>query len=72
MSIYHDGNIDTDDSDHRALGERVLFHIPVEIGLRVDKHNSVSLFWDHTSNGGLNEEYNPGLDRVGVRYGYRF
>jgi lipid A 3-O-deacylase len=59
------------------LGTRVLFHIPVEIGLRFDEHNSVSLFWEHTSNAGLGhlgfgEDYNDGMDRVGIRYGYQF
>lgn len=70
-AAVHDGNLDSEDPNHRALGTRVLFHIPVEIGLRVDERNSVSLFWDHASNAGLNEE-NPGMDRVGIRYGYRF
>lgn len=71
-AAVHDGNIGPEDPDHRALGSRVLFHIPVELGVRVDERNSVSLFWDHTSNAGLNEDYNPGMDRVGLRYGYRF
>ena len=70
-AAVHDGNLGPEDPDHRALGTRVLFHIPVEVGLRIDEHNSVSLFWDHTSNAGLNEE-NPGMDRAGIRYGYRF
>jgi lipid A 3-O-deacylase len=70
-AAVHDGNLGPDDSDHRALGTRVLFHIPVELGVRVDEHSSISLFWDHASNAGLNEE-NPGLDRLGIRYGYRF
>jgi len=70
-AAVHDGNIGPEDPDHRALGSRVLFHIPVELGVRVDERNSVSLLWDHASNAGLNEE-NPGMDRVGLRYGYRF
>ena len=77
-AAVHDGNLGPEDPDRRALGTRVLFHIPVEVGLRFDEHNSVSLYWEHTSNAGLpflfdiGEEYNPGMDRIGVRYGYRF
>lgn len=76
-AAVHDGNLGPEDSDRRPLGTRVLFHIPVEVGLRVDERNSVSLYWEHTSNAwlyqfGLGEDYNPGMDRVGVRYGYRF
>jgi hypothetical protein len=55
----------------KALGSRVLFHIPVEIGLRFDDHNSLSVYFEHTSNG-YTQDFNEGLDRLGVRYGYRF
>ncbi len=67
----HDGTIDPTEADRKALGSRALFHIPFEIGYRLDRHNSVSLFFEHTSNAGL-ADYNEGLDRLGFRYGYRF
>jgi lipid A 3-O-deacylase len=50
---------------------RVLFHIPIEIGYRFDAHNSLSAYFEHTSNAFIVEP-NEGLDRLGVRYGYRF
>jgi hypothetical protein len=49
----------------------VLFHIPLEIGLRLDTRNSVSVYFEHVSNWDLATS-NEGLDAIGVRYGYRF
>ena len=49
----------------------MLFHIPAEIGYRLDTHNSVSVYFEHTSNA-YTATYNEGMDRIGVRYGYRF
>lgn len=70
-AAVHDGKLEPTEPDRKALGWRVLFHIPAEIGLRLDAHNSVSLYYEHTSNAYL-AEFNEGMDRLGVRYGYRF
>lgn len=70
-AAVHDGKLGPTEPDRKALGSRVLFHIPAEIGLRLDPHNSVSLYFEHTSNAYL-AEFNEGMDRFGVRYGYRF
>ena len=67
----HDGHTLPDSVSNKALGSRVLFHIPAEIGLRLDRHNSLSVYFEHTSNAWL-AKYNEGLDRVGIRYGYKF
>jgi hypothetical protein len=67
----HDGQLELDDLDRKALGSRVLFHIPLEVGLRFDAHNSLSAYFEHTSNGFI-VNTNEGLDRLGIRYGYRF
>lgn len=67
----HDGHTLPDSWQHKALGSRVLFHIPAELGYRLDAHNSISVYFEHTSNAWL-ARYNEGLDRVGLRYGYRF
>lgn len=67
----HDGVLDPTEIDRKALGSRALFHIPLELGVRLDPRNSLSLYFEHTSNAGL-ANYNEGMDRVGVRYGYRF
>ena len=67
----HDGNTTPTDIDRKALGSRALFHIPIEIGWRWDGHNSLSVYFEHISNG-YTQDYNEGLDSIGVRYGYRF
>jgi hypothetical protein len=70
-AAVHDGKLDPTEPDRKALGSRVLFHIPAEIGLRLDAHNSLSVYFEHTSNANL-AEFNEGMDRIGLRYGYRF
>ena len=70
-AAVHDGVLDPTEPDRKALGSRVLFHIPAEIGLRLDAHNSLSVYFEHTSNAYL-AEFNEGMDRIGLRYGYRF
>ncbi len=70
-AAIHDGHLDPDALDRKALGSRVLFHIPAEIGWRWDGHNSISLYFEHVSNG-YTQRYNEGLDAIGIRYGYKF
>ncbi len=67
----HDGHTLPDSWNHKALGSRVLFHFPAELGYRLDSHNSISIYFEHTSNAWL-AKYNEGLDRIGLRYGYKF
>ncbi|MBS0244414.1 MAG: acyloxyacyl hydrolase, partial [Proteobacteria bacterium] len=67
----HDGKLEPTDADRKALGSRLLFHFPVELGYRFDGHSSISVYFEHISNG-YTQAYNEGLDAIGVRYGYRF
>jgi hypothetical protein len=67
----HDGQLKLENWDEKALGSRVLFHIPAEIGYRFDAHNSLSAYFEHMSNA-YTVDPNEGMDRLGVRYGYRF
>jgi lipid A 3-O-deacylase len=69
-AAVHDGSLH-ERGDRKALGSRVLFHVPLELGWRFDRHNSVSLYFEHVSNAGLADE-NEGMDNLGLRYGYRF
>jgi lipid A 3-O-deacylase len=57
--------------DRKWLGSHILFHPTAEIGLNLDPHNSVSVYFEHMSNANL-ADYNEGMDDIGVRYGYRF
>ena len=70
-AAVHNGEIDANDPFRKALGSRVLFHFPAEIGWRWDGHNSLSIYFEHISNG-YTQDYNEGLDSIGLRYGYRF
>ena len=70
-AAIHDGNLDASDPNRKALGSRLLFHIPAELGYRLDEQNSLSVYFEHFSNGYTQDE-NEGMDRIGVRYGYRF
>jgi hypothetical protein len=70
-AAVHNGQTELDDLDKKALGTRLLFHIPAEMGFRFDNHNSVSVYFEHHSNANTSD-INEGLDRLGVRYGYRF
>lgn len=67
----HDGKLHLHHSDRKALGSRVLFHIPVEIGYRFNAKGSLSIFFDHVSNAYL-ATANEGMDTLGGRLGYRF
>lgn len=70
-AAVHNGELDASEPDRKALGSRVLFHFPFELGLRLDQHQSVSIYFEHTSNAWL-ADHNEGMDNIGVRYGYRF
>lgn len=70
-AAVHGGLLDPTDVDRKALGRRILFHIPLEIGYRLDGHHSVSLYFDHVSNA-YTTTFNEGLDTLGIRYGYKF
>lgn len=70
-AAVHDGELHVVSPDRKALGSRVLFHIPIEVGYRFDGHNGISVYFDHMSNAYLAHE-NEGMDTLGGRYGYRF
>ncbi len=70
-AAVHDGQLQLEDWDRKALGSRVLFHIPAEVGYRFDAHNSLSAYFEHMSNA-YTVSPNEGMDRLGIRYGYRF
>ncbi|MBF0587855.1 MAG: acyloxyacyl hydrolase [Magnetococcales bacterium] len=67
----HDGEKKLVRNDRKALGSTLLIHVPLELGYRLDLHNSLSLYFDHMSNAYTQSE-NEGMDSLGIRYGYRF
>jgi len=70
-AAVHNGKLQTDDTDKKSLGSRILFRIPIELGYQVTARHSLSLMFDHVSNAGLARS-NEGLDTIGIRYGYLF
>ena len=70
-AAIHDGAIGPTDPIRKALGSRVLFHFPAELGWRWDGHNSLSVYFEHISNG-YTQDINEGLDAIGMRYGHKF
>lgn len=70
-AAVHDGDLELEDVDRKALGSRVLLHFPVELGYRIDDHNSLSVYFEHFSNG-YTQDANEGMDNLGIRYGYRY
>jgi hypothetical protein len=67
----HDGERDTDRDDRKSLGSRILFRVPIEVGVRVGRHHTMTLAFDHVSNAYLFSP-NDGLDTLGLIYGFRF
>ena len=70
-AAVHNGYLTPTSLDHKALGSRVLFHIPAEIGYRFAGGQTLSVYFEHTSNG-YTQKYNEGLDDLGIRYGIKF
>lgn len=70
-AAIHTGNKNSTASDQKALGSRVLFHVPLELGYFVNPRTTVSVYFDHISNGNTANE-NEGLDTIGARFGYIF
>lgn len=67
----HNGDTDFESVDRKALGSKVLFHIPIEVGYRFTEKYTASIYFDHVSNAFL-ADANEGMDTLGVRIGYRF
>jgi lipid A 3-O-deacylase len=67
----HDGEIDIESRQKKALGCRLLFRESLALGARFYEHHSISMALAHISNAKLCE-HNEGLDTFGVRYGYKF
>ena len=66
----HNGELENSDNK-KELGSRILFRIPVEIGLFLTRHQGISIMFDHVSNAYVADP-NEGLDTVGLRFTYRF
>ena len=67
----HNGKLDTERVDRKALGSRILFRESLELGYRFAEVHSISVMLDHISNANLADR-NEGLETLGIRYGLKF
>jgi hypothetical protein len=67
----HNGHLESDDSNKKQLGSRVLFRVPIEFGFTTQEGHRISILFDHMSNAYLASP-NEGMDTIGVRYGFQF
>lgn len=67
----HNGQLESDDSNKKQLGSRVLFRVPIEFGFTIRERHRISILFDHVSNAYLATP-NEGMDTIGVRYGFQF
>ncbi|WP_135075352.1 acyloxyacyl hydrolase [Terasakiella sp. SH-1] len=67
----HNGNKKLTNVKRKALGSKVLFHFPIELGYHITETTNVSLFFDHVSNAWLASP-NEGMDTLGIRIGFKF
>lgn len=70
-AALHNGKRRTNDDDRKKLGTRVLFRIPIEVGVTLGERHRISILFDHVSNASFADE-NEGLDTLGLRYGLSF
>jgi lipid A 3-O-deacylase len=70
-AAWHDGELETSNPSKKSLGSRILFRIPLEVGLTVYGPHRISIMFDHMSNGYLASP-NEGLNTLGLRYSYLF
>ena len=68
---FNNGEHASSDSNHKSLGSNVLFHPSLEIGYWFNPHYSLSVYYEHSSNGGLADR-NEGLNNAGIRFGLAF
>lgn len=57
--------------DRKSLGSSLGFRVGAELGYRITPRHTVSIFFDHDSNGGLARR-NQGLNSLGLRFGIGF
>jgi len=57
--------------ERKSLGGATLFHVGGEVGYEITPTYNVSLYLNHSSNGGF-DRYNQALNDLGLRFGVRF
>jgi hypothetical protein len=68
---FNDGQIVAKQGNRKSLGSFVLFREAFDLGYQINPRWNISLFVDHTSNGGLAKQ-NESINDLGIRLGFRF
>lgn len=74
----HDGPLHAEDriaceqDSDCGFGSRLLPRFSLELGVRLDRERSVTLFFDHISHLGYLDDENEGIDHLGLRYRIRY
>ena len=58
-------------NDELEFGSRVLFEPELGIGVNVNERMSIEASWVHMSHATLFSDQNPGIDNLGVRFGFK-
>ena len=64
-----DGNFQR--TDKIAFGSRVLFEPELGVGVRLTDRATIEASWVHMSHAQLFGRQNPGIDNIGVRFGWK-
>ena len=67
----HDGNLNHEGDNKKALGTRALYHLGAELGYQINPVRSVSIYFVHLSNANASS-HNPGINDIGLRVGFKF
>jgi hypothetical protein len=71
LAIHNGSDDKVDRTDEIAFGNRILFEPELGIGYQLSDRASVEASWVHMSHAQLFGGQNPGIDNIGVRFGWK-
>lgn len=71
LAIHNGSDDKVDRTDEIAFGNRILFEPELGIGYQISDRVSVEASWVHMSHAQLFGGQNPGIDNIGVRFGWK-
>lgn len=71
LAIHNGSDDKVDRTDKIAFGNRILFEPELGLGYQISDRASVEASWVHMSHGQLFGGQNPGIDNIGVRFGWK-
>lgn len=71
LAIHNGSDSNFNRADKIAFGSRILFEPELGIGYHISDRASVEASWVHLSHAQLFGGQNPGIDNIGVRFGWK-